>query len=66
MFFAATKPPNPTRDEAAEKLWTYMAAKKQQMRSDRSLGLLLDERREIVHMIAATSLTVGRRSPSRS
>jgi hypothetical protein len=51
MFFAGTKPRSHTRAEAAEKLRAYMAAKKQQMRSDRSLGLLLDERREIVHVI---------------
>ncbi len=56
MLFAGTKPRSHTRDEAVEKLRTYMAAKKQQMRSDRSLGLLLDERREIVHVIYMNDL----------
>jgi hypothetical protein len=50
MLFAGTKPRSHTRDEAAEQLRSYMAAKKQQMRSDRSLGLLLDERRDIVYV----------------
>jgi len=56
MLFAGTKPRSHTRGEAVEKLRAYMAAKKQQMRSDRSLGLLLDERREIVHVIYMNDL----------
>lgn len=56
MLFAGTKPRRHTRAEAAAKLRTYMAAKKQQMRSDRSLGLLLDERRKIVHVIYMNDL----------
>ncbi len=56
MLFAGTKPRSHTRDEAVEKLRAYMAAKKQQTRSDRSLGLLLDERREIVHVIYMNNL----------
>ncbi len=56
MLFAGTKPRSHTRDEAVEKLRAYMAAKKQQIRSDRSLGLLLDERREIVHVIYMNNL----------
>lgn len=56
MLFAATKPRSHTRGEAAEKLRAYMAAKKQQMRSDRSLGLLLDERRDIVYVIYMNDL----------
>jgi hypothetical protein len=47
-FFAGAEPRNQTRGEAMERLRTYMAAKKYQLRSDRSLGLLLDQRREIV------------------
>jgi hypothetical protein len=47
-LFAGTEPRNQARDEAIERLRTYMAAKKHQMRSDRSLGLLLDQRRQIV------------------
>jgi hypothetical protein len=56
MLFAGAKPRSHSRDEAVEKLRAYMAAKKQQMRSDRSLGLLLDERREIVHVIYMNNL----------
>lgn len=56
MLFAAANPRGHTRDEAVERLRTYMAAKKQQMRSDRSLGLLLDEHREIVHVIYMNDL----------
>ena len=56
MLLAGTKPRSHTRDEAVEKLRAYMAAKKQQIRSDRSLGLLLDERRDIVHMIYMNNL----------
>jgi len=56
MLFAGTKPRSHTHGEAAGKLRAYMAAKKQQMRSDRSLGLLLDERRQIVHVIYMNNL----------
>jgi hypothetical protein len=51
MFFAGTKSRSYTRDAATEKLRVYMATKKHQMRSDRSLGLLLDERGEIVCVV---------------
>ncbi len=47
-LFAATQPRDQARGEAMEKLRTYMTAKKHQLRSDRSLGLLLDHRRQIV------------------
>jgi hypothetical protein len=47
-FFAATQPRDQIRGEAMEMLRTYMAAKKHQLRSDRSLGLLLDHCRQIV------------------
>lgn len=47
-LFAGTQPRNQSRGEAMKRLSTYMAAKKHQLRSDRSLGLLLDRRREIV------------------
>lgn len=50
-LFAGAQPRNQTRAEAMEQLRTYMAAKKHQLRSDRSLGLLLDHRREIVGTI---------------
>ena len=50
-LFAGTEPRDHTRDEAQEKLRMYMTAKKHQMRSDRSLGLLLDQRRDIVGTI---------------
>lgn len=56
LLFAASMSRNQTRRQAAEDLRTYMAAKKHQVRSDRSLGLLLDERREIVHVIYANDL----------
>jgi hypothetical protein len=56
MLFAGAKPRSHTRGEAVEKLRMYMVAKKQQMRSDRSLGLLLDESREIVHVIYMNDL----------
>jgi hypothetical protein len=50
-LFASTEPRNQARGEAMERLRAYMAAKKHQMRSDRSLGLLLNRRREIVGTI---------------
>lgn len=50
-FFAGTRPRSRTRDEAAENLLEYMTAKKHQLRSDRSLGLLLDESSQIVQVI---------------
>jgi hypothetical protein len=50
-LFAGTEPRNQTRGEAIERLQTYMVAKKHQLRSDRSLGLLLDRRKEIVGTI---------------
>jgi hypothetical protein len=56
MIFAGTKPRSHSHNEAVEKLRTYMAAKKHQIRSDRSLGLLLDERRKIVCVIYMNNL----------
>lgn len=56
MLFAGTKPRSHTRDEAVEKLRAYMTVKKHQVRSDRSLGLLLDERREMVCVIYMNDL----------
>ena len=50
-LFAIAQPRNQIRDEAMEKLQTYMAAKKHQLRSDRSLGLLLDHDSQIVATI---------------
>jgi hypothetical protein len=50
-FFAGTVARNQTDAEAMKRLRIYMAAKKHQMRSDRSLGLLLDQRRQFVGAI---------------
>ena len=50
-IFAATKPRGHSRNETAEKLRMYMAAKKHQMKSDRALGLLMDETGQIVQVI---------------
>jgi hypothetical protein len=52
-FFAATYPTSMSVDVAANRLDTYMTAKKHQLRSDRSLGILLDEhgtRSAVVYM----------------
>lgn len=51
VIFVGTKPQSYTRDQAIQKLRTYMTAKKHQMQSDRSLGLLLDHRTQIVSVI---------------
>jgi hypothetical protein len=50
-LFAGAVARNQARGEAMERLRRYMVAKKHQMRSDRSLGLLLDQRRQIVGAI---------------
>ena len=50
-LFAGTKPRGQTQREAMERLRLYMAAKKHQMRSDRSLGLLFGQHKEIVGTI---------------
>ena len=50
-FFAGTKPRSHSRAEAVGKLRSYMAAKKHQVESDRSLGLLLNLEHEIVQVI---------------
>ena len=42
-FFAATYPTSTSVDVAANRLDTYMTAKKHQLRSDRSLGILVDQ-----------------------
>jgi hypothetical protein len=49
-FFPATCPRSHSRREAIDKLATYMAAKKHQMQSDRSLSILLDLDGQIVHV----------------
>ncbi len=54
--FAGTTPRAHNRNEALDKLRVYMAAKKHQIQSDRSLGLLLDQRREIVSVIYMNDL----------
>jgi hypothetical protein len=56
MFFAGTKPSSHTHEESSRKLHSYLAAKKHQMQADRSLGLLLNNRREIVHVIYMNDL----------
>ena len=58
MLFAGTAPPSHTHDEAVTKLHSYMAAKKHQMKADRSLGLLLNNQREIVHVIYLNGLPI--------
>lgn len=50
-FFAATVPRSEPLERSAAKLRDYMAAKKYQVGSDRSLGLLLNERRDIVRVV---------------
>jgi hypothetical protein len=55
-FFAGTVPRDGTLREALERLKTYMAAKKHQLQSDRSLGLLLDQRRQIVGTVYMNDL----------
>jgi hypothetical protein len=42
-FFVATFPKDMSAGEAGDRLYTYATAKKHQQRSDRSLGLLVDE-----------------------
>ena len=49
-FFAATCPRSHSRREAIDKLGSHMAAKKHQMQSDRSLGVLLDLDGQIVYV----------------
>ncbi len=51
VLFAGSVPGGCTRGEAIDRLRMYMAAKKHQMRSDRSMGLLLDQHRQIVATI---------------
>lgn len=51
MLFAGSAPESQTRRESGQKLRSYMAAKKHQMRSDRSLGLLINNSHEIVEVI---------------
>lgn len=56
MLFAGTAPPSHTHDESVTKLYSYMAAKKHRMKADRSLGLMLNNQREIVHVIYLNGL----------
>jgi hypothetical protein len=51
LLFAGTKPHGWTRGEARDRLRAYMTAKKHQVKSDRSLGLLLDQHRDIICVI---------------
>jgi hypothetical protein len=51
MLFAGSAPESHTRQESAQKLRSYMAAKKHQMGSDRSLGLLMNNSHEIVEVV---------------
>jgi hypothetical protein len=50
-FFAQTQPHGMGRVEAREHLETYMSAKKHQLQSDRALGVLVNEKAEIVHVL---------------
>lgn len=58
-FFAGTAPSGQPHRDAVEALRLYMSAKKHQLRSDRSLGLVLDEDGEIVHVIYANDLPIA-------
>lgn len=58
MLFAGTASPSHTHDEAVTKLHSYMAAKKHQMKADRSLGLLLNNQQEIVYVIYLNGIPV--------
>lgn len=50
-FFAGSAPSGVRREEAVDNLRAYMSAKKHQVESDRSLGILVDEDRKLVHVI---------------
>ena len=50
ILIAASTVRNGPQGDAKEKLRTYLTAKKHQLRSDRALGLLLTQRREIVYV----------------
>lgn len=50
-FFAATTSRDESRERSAAKMGDYMVAKKHQLGSDRSLGLLLDENHDIIHVL---------------
>jgi hypothetical protein len=51
--FAGSAPRDLPRATAVESLHTYMSAKRYQLQSDRSLGLVLDEDGDIVHVLYA-------------
>jgi hypothetical protein len=55
-LFAGTAPQDLLRDTAVKSLRQYMTAKRYQLRSDRSLGLVLDEGGDIVHVLYANNL----------
>jgi hypothetical protein len=52
-FFAAAIPTTADSTAAAESLRRYMSAKKHQLRSDRALGVLFDERGSIIDVVYA-------------
>jgi hypothetical protein len=56
MLFAGTKPRSLTRDQTVKSFRDYITAKKHQQQCDRSLGLLLDERGQIIHVIYVNDL----------
>jgi hypothetical protein len=56
VLFAGTAPRDQSRIKAVESLRTYMSAKKHQLQSDRSLGLVLDEDSNIVHVLHTNDL----------
>ena len=50
-LFAAARPRNAELAAVRERLLTYMRAKRYQLRSDRALGLLFDDRADLEHAI---------------
>jgi hypothetical protein len=56
VFFAGTAPREQPHSRTVESLHTYMSAKKHQLQSDRSLGLVLDEDSNIVHVLYTSDL----------
>jgi hypothetical protein len=50
-LFAATRPRSADPAAVRERLLTYVRAKRYQLRSDRALGLVFDERTNLEHVI---------------
>lgn len=58
-FFAVTVPSNGSREVERSKLAVYMNAKRNQLNSDRSLGLLLSDQRDIIGVVYMNSAPAG-------